>query len=69
MIVRILNEGQWELSDDAVTATLSRLDDAVEQAVTTGDQAGAGRGVAQPAGAGPLVRHVRSPTTIWWTPT
>ena len=33
MIVRILNEGQWELSADAVTA-LNPLDDAVEQAVT-----------------------------------
>jgi hypothetical protein len=38
MIVRILNEGQWELSDDAVKA-LSPLDDEVEKAVRTGDQA------------------------------
>jgi len=37
MIVRILNEGQWDLSEDAVTK-LSSLDDAVEQAVATGDQ-------------------------------
>ena len=38
MIVRILTEGQWELSDDAVRA-LSPLDDEVEKAVRTGDQA------------------------------
>ena len=38
MIVRILNEGQWRLSDEAVRG-LNPLDDAVEQAVTTGDQA------------------------------
>jgi hypothetical protein len=37
MIVRILNEGQWQLSDDAVRA-LDSLDDAVEQAVAAGDQ-------------------------------
>ncbi len=37
MIVRILNEGQWNLSDDAVTQ-LNSLDDTVEQAVETGDQ-------------------------------
>ena len=37
MIVRILNEGQWDLSEDAVTK-LNSLDDAVEQAVATGDQ-------------------------------
>jgi hypothetical protein len=37
MIVRILNEGQWDLSEDAV-AKLNSLDDAVEQAVATGDQ-------------------------------
>jgi hypothetical protein len=38
MIVRILAEGQWELTDDAVR-TLSPLDDEVEDAVRTGDQA------------------------------
>lgn len=38
MIVRILSEGQWELSEDAVR-TLSPLDDEVEKAVRTGDQA------------------------------
>ena len=38
MIVRILTEGQWELSDDAVR-TLNPLDDEVEKAVRTGDQA------------------------------
>ena len=37
MIVRILNEGQWDLSEDAV-AKLNSLDDAVEHAVSTGDQ-------------------------------
>ena len=37
MIVRILNEGQRDLSEDAVTK-LNSLDDAVEQAVATGDQ-------------------------------
>ena len=38
MIVRILGEGQWEVPDDAVTG-LNALDDQVEQAVTSGDQA------------------------------
>ena len=38
MIVRILTEGQWEMSDDEVR-TLSPLDDEVEKAVRTGDQA------------------------------
>jgi PspAA-like protein len=37
MIVRILNEGQWHLSEDAVRG-LNSFDDAVEQAVSTGDQ-------------------------------
>jgi hypothetical protein len=37
MIVRILNEGQWQLSADAVRG-LDPLDDAVEQAVAAGDQ-------------------------------
>ena len=37
MIVRILNEGQWELPDDAVRG-LSTLDDAVEEAVSTANQ-------------------------------
>jgi hypothetical protein len=38
MIVRILSEGQWELSEEAVR-TLNPLDDEVEKAVRTGDQA------------------------------
>lgn len=38
MIVRILSEGQWELSDDAVRR-LNPLDDAVEAAVAADDQA------------------------------
>jgi hypothetical protein len=37
MIVRILNEGQWELTDEAVRG-LNSFDDAVEQAVTARDQ-------------------------------
>jgi hypothetical protein len=37
MIVRILNEGQWSLSDEAVRG-LNSLDDAVEQAVASGNQ-------------------------------
>jgi hypothetical protein len=37
MIVRILNEGQWHLTDDAVRG-LNSFDDAVEHAVTAGDQ-------------------------------
>ncbi len=37
MIVRILNEGQWQLSDEA-TRSLNALDDAVEAAVSTGNQ-------------------------------
>ena len=37
MIVRILNEGQWELSDEAVR-DLNSLDDAVDKAVASADQ-------------------------------
>jgi PspAA-like protein len=37
MIVRILNEGQWELSDEAVR-NLNALDDAVDKAVAAADQ-------------------------------
>ena len=37
MIVRILNEGQWKLSDEAVRG-LSDLDDQVEAAVSAGSQ-------------------------------
>jgi hypothetical protein len=37
MIVRILNEGQWQLSDEAIRG-LNSFDDAVEQAVTSGNQ-------------------------------
>ncbi len=37
MIVRILNEGQWQVPD-TVLAELNELDDAVEQAVNAGDQ-------------------------------
>jgi hypothetical protein len=37
MIVRILNEGQWELSDDAVRS-LNSVDDELEKAVAANDQ-------------------------------
>lgn len=37
MIVRILNDGQWEL-DDASVRELNSLDDQVEQAVGADDQ-------------------------------
>jgi hypothetical protein len=37
VIVRILNEGQWELSDEAM-GRLSALDDKVESAVSAGSQ-------------------------------
>jgi hypothetical protein len=37
MIVRILNEGQWRLSDEVMRG-LNSFDDAVEQAVASGDQ-------------------------------
>jgi hypothetical protein len=37
MIVRILSEGQWEVSDDALRG-LNELDEAVEQAVAADDQ-------------------------------
>jgi len=38
MIVRILNEGQWQLPEGALS-DLNRLDDAVEEAVATDDEA------------------------------
>ena len=37
MIVRILNEGQWELSEEAVR-DLNSLDDAIDKAVASADQ-------------------------------
>ena len=37
MIVRILEEGQWEVADDRL-ADLNRLDDEVEAAVEAGDE-------------------------------
>jgi len=37
MIVRILNEGQWQLSNEAMRG-LNSFDDAVEEAVASGDQ-------------------------------
>ena len=38
MIVRILGEGQWRI-DGTIVADLNRLDDEVEDAVKTGDEA------------------------------
>jgi hypothetical protein len=38
MIVRIMGEGQWDVSEDHLEA-LNALDDAVERAVDSGDQA------------------------------
>lgn len=38
MIVRILGEGQYDVSEDALTG-LNRLDESVEAAVEAGDQA------------------------------
>ena len=38
MIVRILAEGQWEITDDHVSE-LNVLDDAIEKAVRDGDEA------------------------------
>jgi hypothetical protein len=37
MIVRILNEGQWELTDEAVRS-LNSVDDELEKAVAANDQ-------------------------------
>lgn len=39
MIVRILGEGQWKLSDEAV-ADLNEFDDRIEEAVEADDQDG-----------------------------
>lgn len=38
MIVRILNEGQWRV-DDGALSDLNKLDDAVEDAVSSGNEA------------------------------
>ncbi len=46
MIVRILNEGQWEL-DDAALSRLNVLDDAVEQAVGAVDQTALSRALQE----------------------
>lgn len=37
MIVRILNEGQWEI-DDSIVSDLNGLDDSIEKAVAHGDE-------------------------------
>jgi len=37
MIIRILNEGQWDVAGDHLSG-LNTLDDAVEKAVASGDQ-------------------------------
>ena len=45
MIVRILNEGQWQVGDHLVDE-LNTLDDAVEKAVEAGDQGALGAALA-----------------------
>jgi ClpP class serine protease len=45
MIVRILNEGQWQVGDHLVDE-LNTLDDAVEKAVEAADQAALGTALA-----------------------
>jgi len=45
VIVRILEEGQWEVADDRL-ADLNRLDDEVEAAVEAGDEEVFGRSMA-----------------------
>ena len=45
MIVRILGEGQWNLDDQHLEA-LNRLDEAVEEAVTAGDETAFSQGLA-----------------------
>ena len=57
MIVRILNEGQWELADEAI-ADLNPLDDAIEEAIDAGDQAELSRAL------GALLDKVRSLGTV-----
>lgn len=46
MIVRILGEGQYEVSDDAV-AGLNEIDDRVERAVAEEDQRALGEALAE----------------------
>lgn len=46
MIVRILNEGQWEVPGSALPR-LNALDDAVEQAVVAADRTGLSTALAQ----------------------
>jgi hypothetical protein len=57
MIVRILNEGQWELSEEAVR-DLNSLDDAVDKAVSSADQDQLGRALQA------LLNQVRSAGTV-----
>jgi hypothetical protein len=45
MIVRILEEGQWELADEEL-AGLNELDDALEAAVAAGDEPAFARSMA-----------------------
>jgi hypothetical protein len=56
MIVRILSEGQWQLADDQLGA-LNQLDQAVENAVESGDQEGFARSLTA------LLEAVRSAGT------
>jgi hypothetical protein len=57
MIVRILNEGQWELSEEAVR-DLNSLDDAVDKAVASADQDQLASALQA------LLRRVRSTGTV-----
>jgi hypothetical protein len=45
MIIRILGEGQWEV-DEGHLEPLNRLDQAVEEAVTSGDEVAFSQGLA-----------------------
>jgi hypothetical protein len=45
MIIRILGEGQWEVDEGHLEA-LNRLDQAVEEAVTSGDETAFSQGLA-----------------------
>ncbi len=67
MIVRILGEGQWDVSDEQLDA-LNELDAAVEAAVDGGDRRPSPR--ASPRCSTPYApRARRCPTSPWRTPT
>ncbi len=58
MIVRILGEGQYDVSDDALDR-LNQLDSAVEAAVEAADEEAFSEGLARPARRRP--HHRRGP--------